>query len=54
MKEYVERLRSAQRGGDVLEESKLWKAGLVDRSSPPIRGGTACMAWVLRGTLSYP
>ncbi|XP_006485823.3 uncharacterized protein LOC102613000 [Citrus sinensis] len=43
VKKFVDRLRGAQRGSDVLEESRLWRAGLIDRSPPPTPGGYSCI-----------
>ena len=51
MKKFVERLRGAQRSSDVLEESRLWRAGLIYQSLPPAPGGDSCMIWVSGGTL---
>ena len=51
VKKFVDRLRGAQRGSDVLDESRLWRAGLIDRSPPPAPGGDSCMIWVSGG---YP
>ncbi|KAH9704323.1 hypothetical protein KPL70_011410 [Citrus sinensis] len=39
VKKFVERLRGAQRSSDVLEESRLWRAGLIYQSLPPAPGG---------------
>ena len=47
MKKFVERFRGAQRGSDVLEESRLRRARLIDRSFPPASGGDSCMIWML-------
>lgn len=43
MKKFVDKLRGAQRGSDVLEESRLRRAGLIDRSPPPAPGGDSFM-----------
>ncbi|XP_052290930.1 uncharacterized protein LOC127900331 [Citrus sinensis] len=43
VKKFVDRLRGAQRGSDVLDESQLWRAGLIDRSPPPAPGGDSFM-----------
>ena len=51
MKKFMDRLRGAQRGSDVLEESRLWRAGLIDRSPTPAPGGDSCMIWVSGGIL---
>lgn len=51
MKKFVERLRSVQRGSDVLEESRLGRARLIDRGFPPASSCDSCMIWVLGGTL---
>ena len=51
MKKFVDRLQGAQRGSDVLDESRLWRAGLIDRSPPPAPGGDSCMIWVSGGIL---
>ena len=36
VKKFVERFRGVQRGSDVLEESRLGRAGLIDRGFPPV------------------
>lgn len=51
MSKYVVRIRGVHRGSDVLEESKLGRAGLIDRGFQSASGGDLCMVWVLRGTL---
>ena len=51
VKKFVDRVRGAQRGSDVLGESRLWRAGLIDRSPLPAPGGDSFMIRVLGGTL---
>ncbi|XP_052299231.1 uncharacterized protein LOC102623630 [Citrus sinensis] len=43
VKKFMDRLRGAQRGSDVLEESRLWRAWLIDRSPTPAPGGDSFM-----------
>ena len=43
VKKFVEKLRGVQRGSDVLEESRMGRAGLIDRGFPPTFGSDSCM-----------
>ena len=42
VKKFVKRFRGVQRGSDVLEESRLGRAGLIDRGFPSASGGDSC------------
>lgn len=35
----------------MLKESRLGRAGLIDRGFSSASGGDSCMVWVLKGTL---
>lgn len=48
---FVERLRVVQRGSGVLEESRLERAGLIDKGFPSTSGGDSCM---ILGVEGYP
>lgn len=47
MKKFVEMFRGVQRGNDVLEKSRLGRAGLIDRGFSHASGSDSCMICVL-------
>ena len=42
---FMERFRAVQKGNDVLKESRLERAGLIDKGFSSLSSGQSCMTF---------